>query len=417
MERAAVVNTRHRDVSGTFSDELFTAFDVIRRLLSDLLGDRGISIEAAGDMARVLKLNRNIAWRVSKMLTTEDRASALAHLPGDDGLEALFRALDDRGSPASAVDRLRRAAADFDRVVTTHAGDRDTLELILDGMDGVGASERLERSRRLAFRGLSGVWGVQARVRSSTNFIAPNAQDPSRLDLGVIGGVVDFRRLRSGPRWPLFRPRSYDEQGEPNTPCAVEALDPRSCGERGPKLLRDYCSPNMPEIAVVEKPRGSVYELTDWPVGNTGAFTCFFGHIQRAAAPRSRTKSELHAEIYAHIGMPAEHLQFDLIVHESLSHMLEPEVLSLGQPDGGGPLAASALGPGGAHTIPVGASTSLLEGVPPMLGSPLIPRYDEMIERVFTRLGWDLRSFRALRLTVKYPPMNATVLMRSELPE
>lgn len=408
----------HPPANGNFNHDIIAALDAVRKALTSLIEHHGVSPAAAGDIARTFRLNRNLAWRIVKMIAAEDPASGIMHMPADDGIETITQALADHGAPASHIAALRSAYAAFEHVVATHAGDRDTLELILDGMEGVSASERLERSRRLAFRGLSGVWGVQARVRCSANFIAPSASDPSRLDLGMIGGVVDFRRLRPGPRWPLFRPRTYDERGDPIASIpGVEALDRRYQNSPGPKFLSEYCTPNMPEIITIQQPHGWVYELRDWPVGNTGAFSCFFGQVVRAAAPRSRTTTELHAENFAHIAMPAEALQFDLIVHKSLDFLLTPEVFVLAQPDALGPVTAySSQAQGGPHPIPIGADVQQLATDPLDLTSPLIPRYRQMIEDVFARLEYRLRDFRAIRLLIKFPPMHSTVLLRSDLP-
>jgi hypothetical protein len=418
MTRVHASGPPQRQAPGPFQEDLIAAFSELRSALSRLVESCNVSPTAAGDIARIFKLNRNIAWRIVKMLASEDPASGIMHMPGEEAIEAITHALIDHGASAEPIARFRAACDAFERVITAHAGDRDTLELILDGMDGVGAGERLERSRRLAFRGLSGVWGVQARVRCSTNFIAPSAKDPSRLDLGLIGGVVDFRRLRPGPRWPLFRPRTYDENGNPiASPPGVEALDSRYQRDPGPKFLSEYCSDSMPEISVIQQPNGWVYELCDWPVGNTGAFTCFFGQVARAAAPRTRTPTELHAENFAHIAMPVETLQFDLIVHKSLDFLLAPDVFVLGQPDGIGPVTAcSARTPGGAHLIPIGTDMQELPGSAPDMTSPLVPAYRGMIESVMERQGHQLRDFRALRLLIKYPPMHSTVLLRSDLP-
>lgn len=116
-----------------------------------------------------------------------DLYQSLQHLPGAEGIEILPKAAHKVGVAELLLDNVREAQRDFDRVV-------------LDSMGGAGSGERLEYSRKLAFRGSSGVWGLQARVRCTTSFVAPNRDNPDLLDLGLVGGLVDVRRLRAGMR-------------------------------------------------------------------------------------------------------------------------------------------------------------------------------------------------------------------------
>lgn len=50
-------------------------------------------------------------------------------------------------------------------------------------------------------------------------------------------------------------------------------------------------------------------------------------------------------------------------------------------------------------------------------GSPLVDRYAEATDAVFSRLGRDASEFRCLRLVIEYPPMSSRVVVRYELPQ
>jgi len=395
----------------SFEEDLTHSFHDLRTTLRGVMDSVGVDATAPGELARQLGLNRNLTWKLAKFIGTTDLFAALQHLPGDEGIEIATAAMKRVGAPDRVLDRFAKARARLDEVIRVHAGDRATMELILDSMGGAGSGDRLEQSRKLAFRGNSGLWGLQARVRTTTTFIAPSRTDPELLDLAIVGGVVDFRRLRPGIRWPLFRPRQYQNDG---TPIVLgpneEAIDPASNDPSSPMLIHEFCSDNLPEIRAVKGRMGVDYEMGDGPVGNLGAFTCYFGRIVRRGPCRYHTSDEPYVDLLSHVTMPVETMIFDLIVHQELAYLMKPRVMLLASTDG--------VGPGNAEqSIPLEARPTELSGRPPLLGTPLVPRYDELTAMVFRRGGWNPRDFRALRIEIKYPPMHAVTVLRGELPK
>jgi hypothetical protein len=394
-----------------FEEHLTSAFGELRRALEDAVGSVGVSPSVPQEVARRLGINRNLTWKISKVVGTSDLYQALQHLPGDEAIEILLQAIGRAGSSPDVIERVRAAQRGFSHVVEVHTGDRSTLELVLDSMGG-GPSERLEQSRKLAFRGNSGLWGVQARCRATTFLLAPSADDPEKLDTGRIGGMIDLRRLRSGVHWPLFRRRTYHDDGTPMPvdPGREIAIDPAYDQAEGPMLIGDFCTPGLPSISLTRERLGFVYELGDGPIGNTGLCSCFFGAILRSGVPRYRTSEDRFGELFSEITLPIETLQLDLIVHRDLEFALSPQVVVRGQ-------IAGVHADGRAPEIPIGERPVELTGRPPAMHSPVVPRYDELLTRVFARGNWDRREFRAFRLLVQYPPMHSTVIVRFELPE
>jgi hypothetical protein len=149
--------------------------------------------------------------------------------------------------------------------------------------------------------------------------------------------------------------------------------------------------------------------MGDGPVGNLGAFTCFFGRIVRKATTIYHTDQDPFLDLLSNVTMPVETMLFDVLVHQDLSFLMSPRVMLLATTDGGGP------GHEG-QSIPLETRPLELMGRPPILSTQLIPRYDELTSFLFTRGGWNPREFRALRLTIKYQPMHSVAVMRSELP-
>lgn len=398
----------------SFQEDLTSAFQDVRASLRSLFDERGVDPSSLSDTARRLGVTRNLAWKLGKVLGEDDLYTAVQHLPGDEGITILEQAMRRAGATPDSLGSLRAALDRFDHVIQVHVGDRNTLSLILDGMGGINSGDRLKQSRKLAFRGNSGVWGLQARVRSTLSVIAPSAADPLLVDVATVGGLIDLRRLRPNIRWPLLRPRLYHDDGTPiefasNEQPIEPTSDPSPAGRASPLLIREFCSANMPEIHAIRTRLGWDYELGDGPVGNLGAFTCFFGRIVRGASAAYRTTQDPLAELFSQVTLPVETMIFDVLVHRDFPHLMSPQVLLLSSPEGGGPGRAE-------QSIPLEARAVEISGRPPMLGTPQIPRYEELLARVFERGGWNMRDFRAIRLTIDYPPMHSVAVLRSELP-
>ena len=112
--------------------------------------------------AKRFGLNKTLTWKFSKIISSDDPYSAIQHLPGEAGIGIFLSTFASNGAPAGAVEAVREAMAEFSRVVEEHATGRDDFNLMLDSM-GLGAPDRqLEASRELAFRGNSGICGLQA---------------------------------------------------------------------------------------------------------------------------------------------------------------------------------------------------------------------------------------------------------------
>ena len=134
----------------------------------------------------------------------------------------------------------------------------------------------------------------------------------------------------------------------------------------------------------------------------------------RAAASKYRTEHDTTGEFGAPISVPTERLIFDLMVHESLEFALNPEVRAFG---GIFMDRSEDPVPDGKLPIPIPQSVTQLPGHPPVVATPLVPRYPEIVAFVNQRMGWSAPDFRCCRLELMYPPLGSTILLRFKLPE
>lgn len=399
------------DTPRELASDVRHALQRFRGALIELYSQVGADPGVPQDVSRRFGIHKNLAWKLARVMSASDPFASIQHLPGDAGIDIALDAFQKSGADVSVVDNVRAALANLDDTIAIHAGDRAHLELILDSMGLLGSPTQLVNSRELAFQGNSGIWGVQARTRLTTGVVVPSKTHADKLDIALVGGFLGFRRLRPDVRWSLFRFKGYHDDGSPrNTGFEpIDASDPADV----PRLMRRFCSSSMPRIEVVQADGDTEYILPGGPVGNLGAFDCYFGEIVRAA-PMYRTPNDRFGEFATGIRLPIETLVFDLIVHQDVPMPHAPKLLVQGEANTSPDL------PGRAKynlSLPITDPILDLAGSPPVVTTPLVPKYSDVMSTVYSRLGRAPSEFRGYRMIMKYPPMSSQVLLRWELPE
>jgi hypothetical protein len=391
-----------------FERECRDAVSELRAALIDLYDSCGTDPTTPQEAARQFGINKTLTWTLARLLQEKDLLAAASLVPGRGSIARVATAAERCGATESSASRVRRAAEAFESMAERHVGDRAALELALDSM-GAGSTEALEISRRLAFRGNSGIHGVQARTRLLCGFLLPSS-DGDLIDLAMLSGYIGFRRLRHTPRWPLFKVRSW---GSPDDPVASQRWQPID-GALPNGILEHLGRGFAPELLEHVSPDGSEFLLQPGPIGNDGAFDLFRGEILRRGASRFANGEDGGdtGELGANITTPAENLVFDLIAHESLSFVFEAQAMVFSRIFDQG----RATGSGVSDLLPIQQATASLPGRPPAVATPMVPGYAEAVGDVAERIGCDLRQCRGLRLEMRYPPLGSTVTLRFELP-
>lgn len=380
-------------------DQLVESVYKVRGAITELITSVGADPRKSQELTRRFGIDKSLAWRISRVVKAPEAAAALPHMPGEAGLDIFLAAMQRAGAEKKVLAQAREATLEFQRIVEHHLGDRPTLELVLDSLPSQ-KTDRLALSRKLAFRGNSGIWGMQARVRVNTIIFAPNADDPDMIDSLRLGGWVDFRRLRADAECTLFRRRAY--RGGESVSAAEIALDPDEPSD-GPMLLKDFCSPSLPPITATEDDGSFVYELGPSPVGNTGTFSLFFAALSRKLGSRFAVEAGDTAEFHAMIYAPVETLMFDMIVHHSLHFAMNPTLSVYGQ------VSSDLWSRKKRVVLPIEAQRHQLGARPPVVTTPLVKEYTNLIRHVFSRVGWNPDEFVGTRFTLDYPPFPATV--------
>jgi hypothetical protein len=386
--------------SNLLVDETRQAIQAVRGGLLELYGAAGADPTTPQEISRRYKIHRNLAWRLSRAMNEPEPFASLNHLPSEQGLELVITAFLAAGVPPETVERVRTAMRRFNDVVQAHAGDRGQLELTLESMGLLERETSAATSRELAFRGNSGVWGVQARVRMGAAFFGPSAIGPGKVDLFQYSGFVGFRRLRPSVEWLLVRQKTNDDTGS-------------SLRVESDLSLNEFCSPHMPTLAIVNEGGQREVVLPAGEVGNSAAFDCYFACLV-PGVPTTRSPSNEVACIGCDVRLPVETAIFDVIFHESLAIDKTVEAKLYGFPRG---MPDWPWKPSACHELRLSEQITELAGSPPALTTPLVPALPKIAASVFSRMGWTPNEFRGVRLQVPYAPMGSQMIMRWPLPE
>lgn len=383
-------------------DELTRSMRELRGSLVEVLSASGTDPERPQEISRALGLDKSLAWKVARLARASDAGMEAAHLPGAAAFEILLSAAARKGVQPPLIARARDAVRALSSVVDEHLGDRPTLELVLDGMPRRG-HDRLAMCRKLAFRGNSGLWGIQARTRVNAFLLACSRDSPDQVDCAMIGGWAQMRRLRADARWAIFRRLAHGPGGAPGNPC--EPIVP-GADRDGLMLMREFCSDTLPAIRTVVEGGSTVYEIGDSPVGARGAFNCFLGTVQRRLGSVHATENDTTGSLFALVSAPVQLLVVDLLVHEGCPIGREPAV------DVYGALTPRPGERSERDRLPLRPKITALPRVGEATRVPGVDRYSAMLERAAGALGdYSLSSFAGVRILLEYPPFPSTAVV------
>jgi hypothetical protein len=393
---------------GAFRADCDAAIGVLRQAIRDLASAASCDPLRPQEVARRFAINKNLTWKIARVLVAEDAFEAIPMIPGPEGVEIYLRAFEAAGLAASRTDAVRRAVQGFESVVERHFGGRSQLEVVLDGIRSDG---NLESSRRMAFKGMAGVFGLQTRVRVTSQILAPSADRSDVGDYSLIVGLAGLQRLRPIGALPVFRAAGSVKRGTGQpapfvTPAGSEAPD---------YFLRDFST--FPNATVGVKPgldgRFAI-ELSEGPVGRIGESDLFFATTARELISLRRGGTDADCSLVTSVSIPSESLLSDLFVHKSIEVLdsLHASIHStLSQPLSEDPDQRRL------STLPINVAPLVIENLALGFAPSGVPRYEEMVLRAFECLKRDPAEFRLIRVAMEFPPAPSALLLNWALPE
>lgn len=384
---------------------------VLRSAFEALLSAAGDDPRTPQEMSRRHGLNKNLTWKVCKIINSSDPWAMVQNVPGSAAVRILLDAYEQSGAPAERLRAVSHAFASFEEMTDRHAGDRATLQLCVDSTrpDGVQLPE-LEDKRRLAFQGNSAIWGIQARLAVSLRVMAASPEQPDALDLVGVAGLMGLRRLRPTASWQVHERRIFGEDLDPSR-SRKTPLEPGGPAE--PPLLSSFSTSPAPELRCIEEPKRLAYELPPGPVGNTASSDLLFGTVSRAALPLHGGTDDAVGEHYCLIDTPVEHVQCDLLIHQDLPLEAPGLVIASRLRDElEFPVSRNTR-----HHLPAVGRVEELARPLTSLRSPHTENYLELVELACGGLELPVESFRKFRVSFSFPPLSTALCLYHALPE
>lgn len=361
---------------------------------------------------RSLGLDRNLAWKIHRVVSSTDTALVASSVPGRAALRQVIDASRAKGVAEPLLTALTTAETDYREMVRRHAGDTASATLMFGAQENNGGSGADLGLRRSAYRAMSFLAGVRMRTQLSTFIVAPGSEG-EQLDIVSIKGFYDIERIRPGAPFVMTRPRAAVGNAAYAAALSHGPIEPGPADTDLP-LLADFCSTPLPTFTPVSGEEGYIEdELEDRPVGKTGACTVVRATIARNLLPRRKSPGDEHAEVSTRMRTPCQVVVLDKFIHEDAygSKSLRPWVRVYND------LAGEAAWVGerqNRYVVPSGERVqelgSGLEGV----RTPDVPRYEALVAHVLDKLGWDPRRFIAYRVRIELPLVPSTLMMVHE---
>jgi len=384
----------------------------VRGAFSELVTNVGANPADPQALSRSCGLNKNLAWKVAKLIQTEDLAVALQQMPGAAGIKIFLNSMERAGASESLLKTARETIHEFDELVKLHSGDRATLEMMGSALSQIGRKQRDEYHRKLLYQGGSYVWGAQARVVLKVGIVGPGAGD-GLLDFASLSSLVDFRRIRPNVTWVMASRRAQNDDGSGMFPPVPEPIDPRCAGNNKPPLMLDFCSHPVPDLRCVQDDKCIAFELPAGPVGNTGVLTCVSGTIQRGL-PYYRSPLNEWGEHVVTCSIPARVFILDLFFHQDFTFAIPPEMTLHSELDAATPYPGNRRD---RDELPIQEALQDLGAGPLPLATPDVADYNRMVQAMFDRANWRPADFHGFRVKIAYPAHPASLMLRYRLPD
>jgi hypothetical protein len=385
--------------NGTALSEVAAAVAQLQRALQGVAKEFPSYPTKAPELQQMLGIDRSLAWKVHRLMHARSAAEAAAFVPGAAAIEILCKAAMGVGVGEGAIAALNEAFAGYDRSAATHAGDRRSARLMLKSEDpGEGGAEL--GLRRAAYEAGAFLAGLRARAHVQAYIVSPGTRENS-ADMVAIRAMYDLERLRVGAPFSMARVKTAKPGDAHFHDAPVQPLEPMEPGQMVP-LIRRFCSTPLPTFAPVEREDGGIEdELTNWPVGKTGAVTVVAGvaardHFHTVATPRGET-----SRMGARVRVPCQVLIVDELVDRRVwGEGSAPEVEVYCELSGDASWYTRNIR---GLRVPINARVEPLGRGLGGVGTPDVPRYQELLEFAFAARGLNPNDFEGYRVRIEFP--------------
>ncbi|MFZ9882043.1 MAG: hypothetical protein ACO3QC_11645 [Phycisphaerales bacterium] len=336
-----------------------------------------------------LKFSRVLISRILNALKNEEPLETLQLLPGPESLRTFVHGMGRLGVAAARVKAALEAIERFDALIRVGFGTRGKFNAAICSHAPSMRSRQELTSRQRVFAGMRELRGGEAETWLATHMLAPDRDDPSKLNARILQGFIGLRQLRTDTTVYFDFMPSEEPSGA------------HSAAADGSGLEEFYANPPA-RIETTEVDGRKVSRLAPGQIGKE--FLCDMLSLTRIAGamPRLARSPGRRTGSFALIKTPVKLLHLDIILPAELTDGSAPELFVFAP----GPRSCTNVNDriDDLDRVDVSERIEVLDSGPERFEVPAVPNYRRMLEKMAGELGQDLDAMRVLRLSVAYPP-------------
>lgn len=353
-------------------------------------------------IANCLGANQNLAHRLWTAIGKTDPLEALLNMPGPNPLAQFADAAEAHGAPSDLCNSAREAVQDFEELVQAVGNDRTTFDTVLSEWVPTARTQLDTTARQSVYRGLRQIHGVSAQTYFFAAVMHPSATNEQRHDVLVTTGNVGLQRLRSTGHLVLSE--------------EVHMLGNAATAESQYRVLTEYCCDPQPTFHTVESETSTRYFMEwDDTFGKASNRNVVLSCMLRNGFVRRRQSLAI-GSITTNPEVPARRMIFDLVLHRDCLVNCLPYYQVYTKKRTGPNSPSNTLDQ--INIIPHDVEVqSVRDGGLHELRTPEVPFYQDMLGSQCNEYGWNLSEFRAFRVRMDYPLLDADHQFVIPLPE
>ncbi len=367
------------------------------------------------DLSKALRVNQALAGKILMAVRKHDPLLATHLMPGPEALRTFLRGARTANIASDVVGAAEEAVGQFDGLLKKDVGGRAELDAIISAWLPE-ARQRFElSSKQGAFRSMCNIKGVAADLLLHTLITHPSKELAGYYDGCEVQGAVGLRRFRPGV--PVqFTSGISGSIGKSDRGPVWECLDgaPLMQGQEA-GLLRQFCAPHDTKVEIRSGGARVQYLLVENRLGVSSTVDMFLGCVIRNAVPPQPSEGPSRRRgVGGEIQMPCRTYVLDALTHKDVWAGCSPAlaiydtatrgICDVNDPDND------------IYRLHLEETIQYLgEGIE-RFRNPDVPRYLELLQSAFDRLGWDPADFRGHRVRVRYPVYGSQFVMAFEGP-
>ncbi len=387
---------RQVEAVGTDLAESYTA-------LLGSLSERPTGPQALSDLLGVTVVT---ASRLLRAIAQADPVAVVDQIPGAVPLRKVMKAAAANGAPAARQKAAAKAVDRFEALIRKNAGHRSSLNAMLTDWLPQGRREFEVRRRQAAYKAISELRGVSCDLDLATIAVHPS-QEEGKADLLSIQGSFGLDRIRPDATVQFGTLRTPAE-GSASHPVFDPAPAPLTLDGAGLSdgvasvRLDQFCSRAPAPIITKTFGRDIQYLLGETGFGPESSVDLVIAEVNRAELILEPAgDSARNPYFYQIAGTPSRAMLFDVLIHKDIYTDRDAKLL-LYDTSNRGPAAAGSK----ERAVDLLRTTDELE----LLGTQPsrrrftgFPRYLELLDHAFSKLGWSSEEFVGYRVQISYP--------------